>query len=139
MSPQGPLHEEDDIIELTEIVEKGSVPGSTDSDAADFEKELEDLLDNDAGLDSIEGFDDLEIDSGTTPSARKPADDEDDIDALLNDLEQDAPSAGSAGSASGGSPVVDPNEELQMPDMSDMDDLLGDVGAPAPSQDDDLG
>ena len=138
MSPQGPLHEEDDIIELTEIVEKGSVPGSTDSDAADFEKELEDLLDNDAGLDSIEGFDDLEIDSGTTPSARKPADDEDDIDALLNDLEQDAPSAGSAGSASGGSPVVDPNEELQMPDMSDMDDLLGDVGAPAPSQDDDL-
>jgi hypothetical protein len=180
MSPTDDAHltADEDIIELTDIIEKGNAPeGSSDSDAASFEKELEDLFSDGGGLESLKGFDALDADIAPPPPAASPerpgpgADEDDagmdaDIDALLNSIgdlpdtpepaprpapapaapaapkapaaptdAEEAPSmsakpVSSTPSAITGRPV-DPDEELRMPDMTDVDALLGDLGAPS--------
>ncbi|MDR3045708.1 MAG: hypothetical protein LBU75_15835 [Desulfovibrio sp.] len=181
MSPTDDAHltADEDIIELTDIIEKGNTPqAQPGSDAASFEKELEDLFSDGGGLESLTGFDTLDADIappspaasmtpddggsddaslGVTPDADMDAD----IDALLNsigdlpDTPEPAPAQASAArkapaahhdaeeapsmaakpvsstpSAITGRPV-DPDEKLSMPDMTDVDALLGDLGAPS--------
>lgn len=177
------LTADEDIIELTDIIEKGNAPqAQSGSDAASFEKELEDLFSDGGGLESLTGFDALDADIAPPPPAASPAaamtpDDDGshgdagpgseldasmdaDIDALLNSIgdlpdtpepapaqapaapkataahhdAQEAPSmaakpVSSTPSAITGRPV-DPDEKLSMPDMTDVDALLGDLGAP---------
>lgn len=155
------LTADEDIIELTDIIEKGRSPkGAPGSDAASFEKELEDLFSDGGGLEALNGFDALDADVASSPSAVSPGlraselgedhtDMDADIDALLSsigdlpdtpesashtDAEETprmaAKSVSSTPSAITGRPV-DPDEELRMPDMTDVDALLGDLGAPA--------
>ncbi|MBZ2170670.1 hypothetical protein [Nitratidesulfovibrio sp. SRB-5] len=186
MSPTDDAHltADEDIIELTDIIEKGNAPqAQSGSDAASFEKELEDLFSDGGGLESLTGFDTLDADIAPPPPAPSPAvpmtpDDDGshgdagpgyemdasmdaDIDALLNSIgdlpdtpdpapaqapaapkataahhdAEEAPSmaakhVSSTPSAITGRPV-DPDEKLSMPDMTDVDALLGDLGAPS--------
>ncbi|MBG3877867.1 hypothetical protein FVW20_12805, partial [Desulfovibrio oxamicus] len=186
MSPTDDAHltADEDIIELTDIIEKGNAPqAQSGSDAASFEKELEDLFSDGGGLESLTGFDTLDADIAPPPPAPSPAasmtQDDDashgdagpgsgmdasmdaDIDALLNsigdlpDTPEHAPALAPAApkataahhdaeeahamaakpvsstpSAITGRPV-DPDEKLSMPDMTDVDALLGDLGAPS--------
>ncbi|EGY24872.1 hypothetical protein DA2_2913 [Desulfovibrio sp. A2] len=182
MSPTDDAHltADEDIIELTDIIEKGTAPqAQPGSDAASFEKELEDLFSDGGGLESLKGFDSLDADipppvpadsaasspddgmdagPGAGPDAGMDASMDADIDALLNsigdlpDTPEPAPAprpapataahndaeeatsmsakpVSSTPSAITGRPV-DPDEELRMPDMTDVDALLGDLGAP---------
>ncbi|BFR47343.1 hypothetical protein RVX_R04040 [Nitratidesulfovibrio sp. HK-II] len=182
MSPTDDAHltADEDIIELTDIIEKGTAPqAQPGSDAASFEKELEDLFSDGGGLESLKGFDSLDADipppvpadsaasapddsmdagPGAGPGADMDASMDADIDALLNsigdlpDTPEPAPAprpapataahndaeeatsmsakpVSSTPSAITGRPV-DPDEELRMPDMTDVDALLGDLGAP---------
>ncbi|UZP66225.1 hypothetical protein N1030_11395 [Desulfovibrio mangrovi] len=148
MSPKDTLDfdAEDDIIELTDIVEKGTPPAADETaddlfDAGggevDFEKELEDLFSDDAdtvapqqagkgagdGLDFESDLDDLlgSLDSDGESQAASPAKSDsgdDDFSAELDDLlnAQDAPAAPS------------PDED----DFdADLDALLGDLDTPA--------
>lgn len=190
MSPTDDAHltADEDIIELTDIIEKGNAPQTQPgSDAASFEKELEDLFSDGGGLESLTGFDTLDADipppaPAASPSASMTPDDggshgdagpdagmdagmdasmDADIDALLNSIgdlpdtpetapapapaapkapaahhdAEEAPSmaakpVSSTPSAITGRPV-DPDEKLSMPDMTDVDALLGDLGAPS--------
>ncbi|NHZ47580.1 hypothetical protein FVW27_13280, partial [Desulfovibrio sp. XJ01] len=194
MSPTDDAHltADEDIIELTDIIEKGNAPqAQPGSDAASFEKELEDLFSDGGGLESLTGFDTLDADiappaPAASPSASMTPDDggshgdagpdavmgagmdagmdasmDADIDALLNSIgdlpdtsepapapapaapkapaahhdAEEAPSmaakpVSSTPSAITGRPV-DPDEKLSMPDMTDVDALLGDLGAPS--------
>lgn len=181
MSPTDDAHltADEDIIELTDIIEKGSASkASPESDAASFEKELEDLFSDGGGLESLKGFESLDADipppAPAGPAVSPPGDGMDagmdaspdaspdasmdaDIDALLNSIgdlpdtpepaprpapavapHNDAEEAtsmsakpvSSTPSAITGRPV-DPDEELRMPDMTDVDALLGDLGAPS--------
>lgn len=177
------LTADEDIIELTDIIEKGNAPlAQPGSDVASFEKELEDLFSDGGGLESLTGYDALDADIAPPPPAASPAasmtpDDygrdgdagpdagmdasmDADIDALLNSIgdlpdtpepipaqapaapkapaahhdAEEAPSmaakpVSSTPSAITGRPV-DPDEKLSMPDMTDVDALLGDLGAP---------
>ena len=86
MSKDDAFAPSDEIIELTDIVEQGTLPEAVDekSDSA-FEQEL---------------------------------------DALFGEADMDAGAATTQD--------VNPNEELAMPDMSDLDSLLGDMGAGDP-------
>lgn len=182
MSPTDDAHltADEDIIELTDIIEKGTAPqAQPGSDAASFEKELEDLFSDGGGLESLKGFDSLDADipppvpadsavslpddgmdvgMDASPDASPDASMDADIDALLNsigdlpDTPEPAPAprpapataahndaeeatsmsakpVSSTPSAITGRPV-DPDEELRMPDMTDVDALLGDLGAP---------
>ena len=199
MSPTDDAHltADEDIIELTDIIEKGNAPqAQPGSDAASFEKELEDLFSDGGGLESLTGFDTLDADIAPSspaapltpgdggiddvlnaapdfrpdagpdagpdadPDADPDANMDADIDALLNSIgdlpdtpepapartpaapkapaahhdAEEAPSmaakpVSSTPSAITGRPV-DPDEKLSMPDMADVDALLGDLGAP---------
>ena len=183
MSPTDDAHltADEDIIELTDIIEKGTAPqAQPGSDAVSFEKELEDLFSDGGGLESLKGFDSLDADipppvpadsaasspddgmdasPNAGPGAGMDASMDADIDALLNsigdlpDTPEPAPAprpapataahndaeeatsmsakpVSSTPSAITGRPV-DPDEELRMPDMTDVDALLGDLGAPS--------
>lgn len=175
MSPTDDAHltADEDIIELTDIIEKGNAPQTQPgSDAASFEKELEDLFSDGGGLESLQGFDALDADiapPSPDASAAPLVDGGDDasmdadIDALLNsigdlpDTPEPAPRPAPAAPAAPPAPAahtdaeeaismsakpvsstpsaitgrpVDPDEELRMPDMTDVDALLGDLGAP---------
>ena len=83
MSKDDAFTPSDELIELTDIVEQGTLPEAADekSDSA-FEQELDAL------------FGEADLDAGAA-------------------TEQE----------------INPNEELEMPDMSDLDSLLGDIGA----------
>ena len=83
MSKDDAFTPSDELIELTDIVEQGTLPEAVDekSDSA-FEQELDAL------------FGEADLDAGAA-------------------TEQE----------------INPNEELEMPDMSDLDSLLGDIGA----------
>ena len=129
----------DDIIELTDIIEKGTVPAA--ADAVDFDKELEDLFadsDIEAAISNLSLPD--EAPSPAKAAVQEPADTglDSDIDAFLDALdgpghaapENVAPKLAQPTPTPGGRPV-NPDEQLQMPDMSDMDSLLEQLDAPA--------
>ena len=106
MSPTDDAHltADEDIIELTDIIEKGTAPqAQPGSDAASFEKELEDLFSDGGGLESLKGFDSLDADipppvpadsaasspddsMDAGPGADMDASMDADIDALLNSI-----------------------------------------------------
>lgn len=126
MSPKDTLDfdTEDDIIELTDIVEEGTPPaadeaaddlfGAADGDI-DFEKELEDLFSDDSSASQKESG------KGTGGGL----DFESDLDDLLGGLDGEDKPAGSAAASSSASTDDDFSAEL--------DDLLNSQGSSAPA------
>lgn len=115
--PHAPLSSDadDDIIELTDIVEKGSVPEASAAGGAaenPLEAQMADLL---AG-------------TGKTPA---PDEDEFDLDALLQatGLDEEGGKSGEGEKAAAPADGVG-DENMDMPDMGEVDALLRDLVAP---------
>ena len=105
---------DDEIIELTDIIEQGTPPSAGEDSVSDVQ--LDDLSDTGAHLDVTPEFEG-----------------EDDLDALLAELGAMTDSSGEAGGAkesAGSSAVVNPNETLDMPDMSEIENFLDDLNIP---------
>lgn len=136
MSPKDSLDfdAEDDIIELTDIVEQGSPPPmqdagddlfDTDGSDIDFEKELEDLF--------ADSGDDAPAASSVTPGD-DGLDFESDLDDLLGDLEGDAETPSESGSAD-----TDDSFAAELDDLlGGLDDTSDDAQTASTAEEDDL-
>ncbi len=136
---------DDDVIELTDIVEEGSVPaGNGKSNAlfdmgngtVDFEKELEDLFADDAGtnppadgLDFEADLDDLlgNIDKGESASAQTSGSGHDDFAAELDDLLGDAVAPTAQAVTASPSPAAPHQTSADDDNLADLDALLDDL------------
>lgn len=107
---------DEDIIDLTDIIEKGAPQALTAKSpaGAELDAQLQDLF------------------GGSSSAPVVPAGVESDIDALLSEMDREstAPSPLGAPGIGGGERVVDPNEQLEMPGMAEVDSLLQSMDIP---------
>ena len=115
-NPPVPDENADDIIDLTELIERGDAAPAADTaaPAADFDQPGSDDAEIEALLAQMDASDGASI-------SRGPA-------APL-----DAPAPGPAPAAPA-APLVDPNEQLDMSDMGDIDNLLASLDIPPQPQ-----
>ncbi|MCL1984876.1 MAG: hypothetical protein FWG59_00310, partial [Betaproteobacteria bacterium] len=97
---------DEDIIELTDIIEQGTPP-TPDASVASMDDQLTDLLNAGAGGEAQDDLDALLAEIGTTPQAGTP----------------------NAGEQTGPHPV-NPDETLDMPDMQEVENLLDELSIP---------
>ncbi|MDE7065896.1 MAG: hypothetical protein K2O70_10620, partial [Desulfovibrionaceae bacterium] len=104
---------DEEIIDLTDIIEKGAVPASEEGNHLDSQ------------------MSDLYAKSDSAPQAAN-SDVDADIDALLSQM--NSGEAPGSNASEGDGHVVNPNETLTMPGMGDVDALLGNLDIPPQPQ-----
>ena len=100
---------DEDIIELTDIIEQGTPPEPAAS-AVPADDDLSDLMSADAG-------------------AKPGEESEDDLDALLAEIGA-VPQATTSAASQADQSSVNPDETLDMPDMREVENLLGELNIP---------
>ncbi len=101
--------DDEDIIELTDIIEQGTPPSSSGSS---FDAQLNDLMKGDAA--------NADFESGG----------DDDLDALLAEISA-SPADAPASAPAPEKPSVNPDETLEMPDMKEVEDFFGELKLPS--------
>lgn len=103
----------EDIIELTDIIERGNPPASSEASAA-------------ASAPTGVQIDDLQ-----QGDSAQPHEGEDDLDALLAEIGSYQAQTPAGASPRTDAPAVNPDETLDMPDMTEVENLLDGLSIPA--------